>query len=272
MSGSTKPPVGIKVFIIITVVVVFILGGRYLSGGPARIQTATLALLDAAGRGDLADITRQIEAGAKVDGITPSAGNETEVSPPLLAAAGAGKAEAVSMLLRHGAKADVRSGTKETALMLAARSGNAPTLRALIDAGGIGVDETDADGRTALMHAAAAGWGEGVRMLVAAGAAVNAKDVVGRTPLSHAVSQANGIEAATVLIAAWCDVNLADAQGVTPLMHASDSGDTASVFALLNAGADAKVVDQQGRLASDWASSREGTDADLIRTALAQAQ
>lgn len=272
MSTSTKMPVGVIVAGVIVVIGGVIFGGRYLAGGPARIQAATLALLDAAGRGDLSAITRQIEAGAKINGIAPGAGVDAEVAPPLLAAAAAGKHDAVAMLLRHGASRDVRSASKETALMLAARSGSPETLRAFLDAGGPGVDEADAEGRTALMHAARFGWAEGVRMLVGKGASANAKDAAGMTPLAHAVSLAGGSDAASVLIAAWCDVNLADAQGVTPLMHAADTGDASSVFALLNAGAKASTPDQQGRLASDWASARDGEEGDLIRRALSQAQ
>ncbi len=57
---------------------------------------------------------------------------------------------------------------------------------------------------------------EVVKLLLAAGADVNAGDVMGMTPLHHAVSE-GCLDDVKLLIGAGADVNARDRNGVTPL-------------------------------------------------------
>jgi ankyrin repeat protein len=75
----------------------------------------------------------------------------------------------VTTLLEAGANANSRSDGS-TALLRASYRGNKKTVKLLLAQPGIKLDETDYDGRTALMWAAELGHAEIVEMLLQAGA------------------------------------------------------------------------------------------------------
>jgi ankyrin repeat protein len=118
---------------------------------------------------------------------------------------------------------------------------------------GIRVDETDADGRTALMLAAFNGHTEIVKALLHHKAAVDTRDVAKRTALMFASS---GPFHATVevLLAAGSDVNAKDGiEGWTPLMFAAGEGQLEVVTLLLKHGAKPEIKDTDNETARDFA-------------------
>jgi ankyrin repeat protein len=82
-------------------------------------------------------------------------------------------------------------------MVYAAGNGNAACLQALLDAGG-DLDQTDSEGETLLMWAAAYGKVDNVALLLARGARLDARDTRGLTALAIATEQKQH-EAARVL-------------------------------------------------------------------------
>ncbi len=108
--------------------------------------------------------------------------------PALLAAAGTDEDDAagVLLLLKHKAKVDTRDAEGRSALHVAAASGHAGIVSALIDAGA-DVQARDTHGATPLLAAARGGRVPAFDALVEAASDVSAKDEQGRTALIHAV-------------------------------------------------------------------------------------
>jgi len=118
---------------------------------------------------------------------------------------------------------------------------------------GADVNTRDRRGATLLMHAAAFGSPEAVRLLLDSGAGVNAKNSFDATALLWG---AGDPRKAAMLVAKGADVNARSKQGRTPLMVAANcDGCSETVRLLLSKGADPKQKDGQGnsalRLAAD---------------------
>src|SRR5262249_31583157 len=131
------------------------------------------ALHWAASRGDLAITKLLLDAQANVNVKT-----RLNEMTPLFMAARSGNASIVDALLKAGSEAKSVSTNGTTALMLAAASGSADTVKLLIKAGA-SVNAHDVyQGQTALMFAAALGRTDVIRTLVENGAEVNARSLV----------------------------------------------------------------------------------------------
>lgn len=104
------------------------------------------------------------------------------------------------------------------------------------------IDSRDEHGATLLMHAAAFGSPESVRMLLAGGADVNARNAFDATALLWAARDPAKV---ALLLARGADVNARSRQGRTPLIVAA-GGSAESVRLLLAKGADAKAHDAVG--------------------------
>jgi ankyrin repeat protein len=146
----------------------------------------------------------------------------------------------VKALLEHSAKLDVeltrplpgRSGMDggdttlnagSTALMRAARAGDAPVMRLLLDKGA-NPKLTTKDGNTALMLAAGIGY---------------------RDKNTHG-TESGALESVKVAIGAGLDIHQTNAKGETPLHGAALRGADTIVQFLLDQGADINVVSTQG--------------------------
>ena len=113
---------------------------------------------------------------------------------------------------------------------------DAPTANELISAGA-DVNQTRADGATALLWAAHTDDLETAVLLLGAGADPNLADDHGVTPLERAAENASLVMVET-LLAAGARGDVAQTSGLTPLMTASRTGNPEVVRALLDAGAD----------------------------------
>jgi len=199
----------------------------------------TTALHWAVERDDLEMADLLIRAGARVDLRT------REGVLPLQLAAVNGSAAMIDRLLKAGADPNAPlTASSDTAVMMAARTGRADALRVLIEAGADVNARESWGGTTALMWAVSEGHAEAVRTLIAAGADVNAR--------SHYVAAANGrgFEGRTPVANRIDPRAEAFASGwLTPLALASREGDVELTRLLLDAGADIDAIAGDGKTA-----------------------
>jgi ankyrin repeat protein len=125
---------------------------------------------------------------------------------PLIRAAKAGDAAAITLLLAHGARPDLPQQNGITPLMAAAGVGStnidtrgslktqaqAVASIELLLAGGADINLQDKQGRSALHGAAFWGWDDVVRSLAAHHARLDLPDAKGLTPYDHALGKAGG--------------------------------------------------------------------------------
>jgi beta-lactamase regulating signal transducer with metallopeptidase domain len=144
------------------------------SSGPAEDvedDDASLTVLDhrlyaAAALGNVARITRLVEAGANVNAVILGDGS------PLIAAAREGHFEAARALLGRGANPNVAVPGDGNPLIMAAREGHADIVELLLDQGA-DIDEIVSGDENALIQASGRGHLEVVKLLVERGADVN---------------------------------------------------------------------------------------------------
>lgn len=155
-------------------------------------------------------------------------------------AAQAGLAVSLEEILKTPGISLRSPGSEKNALMHAAAGGKAECLRMLLSAGSWDLSQKwePGGGQCALSMAAGSGSGECVRMLLDAGADLEERDDKERTPLMCA-AQAGHSGAAAVLLAAGADVHARDYAGMEPLMFAAMFASIGNVGLLLDAGADA---------------------------------
>ncbi|MCC6367401.1 MAG: ankyrin repeat domain-containing protein [Bryobacterales bacterium] len=144
----------------------------------------------------------------------------------------------------------------------AIRNNDLATLQSML-ASGAPVDLRDSRGNTPLMHAAAVGTIDAMRLLMKAGADVNARNGLDATAL---VWCATNPEKAKLLIEAGAAINVKTKLGRTPLMMAAGSaGSAATVKLMLDKGADAAAVDGRGNTALlDAAAANETESLRLL--------
>lgn len=136
-------------------------------------------------------------------------------------------------------------------------------------ANGIEPRAFDALGQTALHLAAASGNVIGIESLISAGVEVDIRSrVAGATPLHVAAAHGN-VEVMDVLVGHGADVNaLTDGSRESPLHFASCRNSTDAIRLLLSRGALATVVDKDGVTAEERATRRGHVlGAELIRRA-----
>ena len=132
------------------------------------------------------------------------------------------------------------AAAQDDRFVAAAASQDREVVLALLDEGA-DVNQTRADGTTALLWAAHWDDGELAERLLAAGADVNAADDRGVTSLERAAENASPAMVET-LLAAGADATVARASGLTPLMTGARTGNADLVRALIAAGADVNAA------------------------------
>jgi ankyrin repeat protein len=134
---------------------------------------------------------------------------------PMHAAASAGHAGILSLLLEHGVYVDSLNYSDQTPLHRASSNGMVEAGQHLLDRGA-DINARGYNGRTPLIWAAIQGQVEFARMLLKRGARIDDPDDKGRTALHFAAFKDN-IRAARLFLEHGADVNAHDKEGKTPV-------------------------------------------------------
>ncbi len=187
-------------------------------------------------------VEEALARGASIDGDGPDA--------PLLAAADAGDARIVALLVERGARLDVRAPDGATPLHLAARRGHGAATAVIASAmrSRAGAATIDAEAgprrRTALHDAVLSGSPEAVAALVAAGADTEKADSFEQTPLHLLASIEPARAAAIAPLLRKADPRRADARGFGAL-HAAAAADNALAVRAIVANADTYAIEEK---------------------------
>ncbi len=133
---------------------------------------------------------------------------------PMHAAASAGHANILSLLIDHGADLNGRGINGDSPLRRASRNGKLEAGQLLLNRGA-DIDARNGFNDTALTGAIFQGHVEFARMLLERGALIDARTYAGRTALHH-VAISNQVEGARFLLENGADVNVCDENGNTP--------------------------------------------------------
>ena len=192
-----------------------------------------MALIDAAGRGDLTRVERLLAAGAGVDA------RDARGRTALLAATHANHVAVARRLIAAGADVNAKDDIEDSPFLYAGAEGRLEILKMTLSAGA-DLRSTNRYGGTALIPACHHGHVETVRALLATGIDVDHVNRLGWTALLEAVILGNGgrpyVEIVGLLLARGAKPNLADRDGVTPLAHAERRGHREIVRLLRDAG------------------------------------
>jgi ankyrin repeat protein len=224
---------------------------------PALRDRAGLTAGDHAARSGHAELAGQLGVRpSQSAAAAPGTGALHAGQTPVMIAAERGDLETLRRLLAAGGvEIDAGDAQGLTALAHAARSGRPAAVSALLDAGAR-VDVQDRAGWTALGHAVVAGQMEVVRLLLKAGANPRATQGHGR-PLLLLAAESKRADAVPVLAHAGADPDQSSPEGLTPLMAAASANDMDSIRALIDSGAHADRTDKRGRTALWYAASRD---------------
>ena len=173
------------------------------------------------------------------------------------------------------AGADVNANIQgKTPLIWAALDGNAEAVRILLDHGANAESGEESDGDTALIRAAAGdlsheppghSFVEVIRLLLDHGANINGRNAQGETALMRAVT--NGTpDLVALLLDRGADVNAKDDMGETALMSAALFNKIEDARLLLDHGADPAIPDKGGTTAFDFAQRGNAQMAALLRS------
>jgi ankyrin repeat protein len=156
--------------------------------------------------------------------------------------------EVVEFLLGNGAQANSKDNKGLTPLMRASHQGCLGAVQVLLQiVGDQGLGEQDAEGLTALYHAAGGGHTDVMAFLLTRGAQASSKDSVGITPLTHASFEGQ-LGAVKLLFGIVGDKGLAetDEGGATALHYAAYNGREEVAAWLLSHGLQANRKDKTG--------------------------
>ena len=272
-----------------------------------KVTETFFAFIDAVKRGNEDEVKRFLRGGLKGDSVPigwPSAlheaaglghipilrillpGSNPNVrdvcgETPMHYAAAKGQLEAVTVLLAAGGDSNSRSPNKSDCTMPVASPGDSPlsaavrggyhdVMRELVTANA-DLRLPNRKGETPLFLAVQRNDSEAVEFLLGHGADPHTADANGRTPLAQAAANGNA-ELTKLLLKLQVNYDIPDFKGVTPLMLAAARPSSATVRALLAAGADPYVEDvspprqfpnpEQNRSVLEYAI--QGGDAEVV--------
>jgi uncharacterized protein len=203
---------------------------------PTRQELAVYAgLHEAAAKGDAAEIERLIK-----DGEKPNI-QDSKSRTPLHVAAFMKQHAAARALLRLGANPNALEIERYDIVTIAAVANDIEMLKLALEGGASARNITSRYDGTALIAAAHLGHVEAVKILIAAKAPLNHVNNIGLTALMESIvlgsGGANHTATLKALVEAGADVNIADRQGNTPLQIARRRGYVEMARVLENAGA-----------------------------------
>jgi ankyrin repeat protein len=188
---------------------------------PSELAAYT-GLFAAAAKGDAATIARLASSGAKVDA------RDGNGRTPLHVAAFMKQRDAMKALVDAGADPNALDADRYDAVTIAAVADDPATMEAALKLGNRPTNVTSRYDGTALIAAAHLGHVEVVRMLIKAGAPLDHVNNLGWTALIESIVLGDGgarhTATLTALVEAGANVNIADRQGLSPLHLAEARG------------------------------------------------
>jgi ankyrin repeat protein len=179
-------------------------------------------LHEAAARGDVAEIEQLIAEGEK-----PNI-QDSRSRTPLHVAAYLKRHAAARALIRLGANPNALEIDRYDIVTIAAVANDIEMLKLALEGGASARNVTSRYDGTALIAAAHLGHTEAVQILIAAKAPLNHVNNLGWTALMESIvlgsGGANHTATLKALVEAGADVNIADRRGMTPLQHARRRG------------------------------------------------
>ncbi|XP_054680971.1 M-phase phosphoprotein 8 isoform X2 [Grus americana] len=140
-----------------------------------------------------------------------------------------------------------------TLLRDAVKSGDYMTVKmALSSNEEYNLDQEDSSGMTLVMHAAAGGHDDLLRVLIRKGAKVNGRQKNGTTALIHAAEK-NFLTTVAILLEAGAYVNMQQSSGETALMKACKRGNSDIVRLMIESGADCNILSKHQNSALHFA-------------------
>ena len=196
---------------------------------------AYTGLFAAAAKGDTATIAKLAAQGANVNA------KDSRGRTPLHVAAFMKQRDAMRALAAAGADANALENDRYDMVTIAAVADDVPTLEAALALGNRATNVTSRYDGTALIAAAHLGHVEVVQVLIKAGAPLDHVNNLGWTALIESIVLGDGGPRHTAtlvaLIDAGANVNIPDRQGMTPLHLAQAAGYRDMVDRLEQAGA-----------------------------------
>jgi ankyrin repeat protein len=188
---------------------------------PSELAAYT-GLFAAAAKGDAAAIARLASAGEKVNA------KDGRGRTPLHVAAFMKQRDAMKSLVGAGADANALDADRYDAVTIAAVADDPATMGAALELGNRATNVTSRYDGTALIAAAHLGHVEVVRMLIKAGAPLDHVNNLGWTALIESIVLGDGGTRHTAtlaaLVEAGANVDIADRQGLSPLHLAEARG------------------------------------------------
>jgi ankyrin repeat protein len=203
-------------------------------------------LYDAAVRGDLALVMKELERGADPNGIHRSI---PEI--PIVGAAREGRLKIIKLLIEHGADKERGDLAGCTALHMAAWKGHLEIVRYLVREG-MKIDVKDKDGDTPLMFAVSEVNMRVAKWLIDNGANPEISTNNGRRSI-HWAAYRGQTSMVRFLFELGVDINSVDHAGRSPLILAIIANHTETARELIALGANSKIKDRYGRTARNWA-------------------
>lgn len=156
---------------------------------------------------------------------------------------------AITELLSRGFDVNTRDEKGQPGLTLALRENSPKAAQALLEHPAIDVNALNAAGESALMMVALKGDVAGARLLLAHGAALHQ---TGWSAIHYAATGPQP-EVVKLLLERGAEIDALSPNGSTPLMMAAQYGAEESVTLLLGRGAQARLRNQLGLSAGDFA-------------------
>jgi len=196
-------------------------------------------------------------------GASPNGGLSAQIEPPLYLAAEHRHVGMIKTLVAAGAGTSRVNRTGIPVVAVAAQMGFTDVVDEPSKRGADLNQQSSKDGSTALMLAAESGKAETLRFLLAHNVPVDQRDRANRTALIYG---ATNPEVVQLLLAAHGNPDVAGNNGVTALMEAAARNVPGSVEILLKGGADRSKKNTDGMTALDVANRNGATKAaDLLR-------
>lgn len=181
-------------------------------------------------------------------------------STALLRAVTMNRRRTAKILLKAGAEPNQANKQGVAPLAAAAFNGNDRLVKLLLDSGA-DPGTVDATGKAPMVYATAKGFAGIAAKLLEVGVDVNVRYGNDLTALMWAAGHSNdvpvgeGLDTVNLLLDRRARTGLADNRGRTALMIAAERGHAEIVSRLIDAGADARTRDKDGKDARDLASS-----------------